>query len=344
MPVNPIESGVGDVFVTAQAALGTPGVAAATTGSRLRLRDGGLRAAKTNAGEEYADGLTWANPVVFTDTIGGAVGSVTSQAQLGTAGRGFAYTAGVDVVTGAPSDYTHTIALGTAQPTLLTFWQKTGVAVGPTKFEWSDAKVSKLAWTCSQDNKVAHQAWDVLALTANTFRDTLPTLADEGTDPLLWTEGAAEYKIDTVSVPEINEETLELDTKLDVHRGDQSKPVCFVGAKGEAMSTFGAIVTDGTLPHLYNALFGTTTPADGTQVSATPTFIAMNSKYVRSAVRSIEIQRPKVEVKPDDFEVYPRAEGGAIPITFGGRCLKSGATAQVTVIAKTGDSASYVTP
>ena len=45
---------------------------------------------------------------------------------------------------------------------------------------------------------------------------------------------------------------------------------------------------------------------------------------------------------PDDFEIFPKAEGGKIPVTFGGEALKDGSTAQLTVIAKTADSAAYV--
>jgi hypothetical protein len=68
--------------------------------------------------------------------------------------------------------------------------------------------------------------------------------------------------------------------------------------------------------------------------------IALESTYTRTSVRSLKITTGKVVVDPQDFEVGPKAEGGKIPITFGGRCLASGGSV-LSVVAKTGDATTY---
>ena len=79
---------------------------------------------------------------------------------------------------------------------------------------------------------------------------------------------------------------------------------------------------------------------DGLAVNSLVNSVALDSTYTRSAVRSLQITTPKVVVDPADFVIGPKAEGGAIPVSFGGRCLDSSGI--ITVIAKTGDSAAYV--
>lgn len=342
MPVNAIEAGVGDIWQVKQAALGTIEPTATAARHLRKVGDGALSAAKTYGSEEWADGERFGSPSMFVDTIGGEVGTVTAQAQIETAGFMFAQIIGVDTVTGLTPDFTHTISSGTANGPYQTIRQKAGVAVGPWRNAFWDAKVNSLAFNCSQDDKVAKIEQGIMALKAATWQTADPAATDSGTDPFDWNEAKGAHTIDAVVLEEIDGETLEINSNLDVHRGDAAAPVAFIPGKGEITTANTAIVTNNTIDRMKTVLYGTTTPANNQEVSTTVNYVAIESTYTRTAVRSLKITRPRVAVNPEDFEVSPRAEGGKIEVTFGGRCLKSGASAAVTVVAKTGDAASYV--
>jgi hypothetical protein len=342
MAVNAIEAVTGDVWQVKQTTLGTIQIPTDTGMQHLRkVGDGALKAAKTYGSEEWVDGKSWGSPGMFVDSIGGDCGDVECQAQITSAGFAFAQIVGVDVVTGTGPDYTHTIASGVVQGPYQTFRQKVGNAVGPFRQSFFDAKVNKLTFNVGQDQKVMHLAQNVWALKAANWFTTDPSKTDDGTDPYNWAEGVGAHTIDAVAFAEVDGETLEMDRKLDVHRGDSPAPVCFIYGKGEITRSFSALVTDNTLAVIKNTLYGTTSPTDGMAVSSTVNTVALVSTYTRTATRSLQITTGKVVVDPADFEIGPRAEGGKIPVAFGGRCLESSGVI-LTVVAKTADATAYV--
>jgi hypothetical protein len=342
MAVNAIESVSGDVWQAKQTTLGTiqPTSEAATQHLR-KVGDGALKAAKVYGSEEWVDGKTWGNPGMFVDSVGGDVGDIECQGQITGSGFLFAQILGGDTVTGTTPDYTHTMASGAAHGPLQTIRQKVGAAIGPYRNSFWDAKVNRLTFNCGQDQKVMRLTQNIWALKAAYWGTSDPTVTDDGTDPYNWAEGVGAHKIDTVVFNEIDGQTLTLDRHLDVHRGDSPAPVCFIPGKGEVMNSYSALVTDNTLPVIKKTLYGTTSPSDGDAVGSAVNTIAMESTYTRSAVRSLKISTGKVVVDPQDFEIGPRAEGGKIPVAFGGRCLESGGVI-ITVVAKTGDATAYV--
>lgn len=342
MSVSPIEAGQGAVWRSKQTTLGTKTASNAATMQRLRLvGDGGFKAAKVVGSEEYVDGLSFGSPAQFIDQIGGEVGSITYQAQPETAGYAFAQIIGVDVVTGSSPDYTHTIASGNTNGALQTYYQEAGVST-PVKQVFYDALINKLTWSAGQDNKTAHIQEDVMSLNAAEWYTTSPTAADSGSDPFNWNEVTAEVKINGTALEEADGDTLDIDRKLDVHRGDSAAPACFIYGKGEISRSISAVATNNTIPLIKEAVYGTATPTAGDGVDTAPSYVEIASKYTRSAERSLEIINPKVSINPGDFEVFPKAEGGKIPVTFSGMCLKDGSDAALTVVAKTADSAAYV--
>lgn len=342
MTVNAIESVTGHVWQVKQSTLGTIQAPTDTATQHLRLvGDTALKAAKTYGSEEWVDGKSWGNPGMFVDSVGGEVGSLSSQGQISGGGFLFAQIVGVDVVTGTTPDYTHTIASGTAQGALQTYRQKVGNAVGPWRNSFFDARIGKLTLNIGQDQKVMRFTQDVWALKAASWFTTDPTVTDDGTDPYNWAEGASAHTIGGTPFTEIDGETLELDRHLDVFRGDNPAPVAYIFGKGEITRSFSALVTDNTIPVIQNALYGTTSMTDGLAVSSTVNTIALVSTYTRTAARSLAITTGKVVVDPTDFEIAPHAEGGPIPIAFGGRCLESSGVI-ITVVAKTGDATAYV--
>lgn len=341
-PVNAIESVSGDVWQVKQTALGTIELPSATTTKHLRkVGEGALKAAKTYGSEEWVDGKTWGNPGMFVDTIGGDVGDIETQGQITNSGFQFAQIIGADVVTGASVDYTHTMATGAAHGPYQTIRQKVGASIGPYRNSFFDAKINRLTMNIGQDQKIMRITQNVWALKAANWYTTDPTAVDDGTDPYNWSEGYNLHTIGGTVFNEIDGETLELNRNLDVFRGDSPAPVTFIPGKGEVMRTFSALVSDNTIPVIQQALYGTTTMSDGLAINNAVNTIAMDSTYQRTATRSLKITTGKVVVDPQDFEIGPRAEGGAIPVTFGGRALESSGVI-LTVVAKTADSAAYV--
>lgn len=339
---NAIESNVGHLWKANQATPGTvePNASDAQVHLRKSTEDS-LKAAKTYGSEEWVDGASWGSPGMYVDTVGGDCGSIAYQAQIETAGRGFASIIGVDVVTGTTPDFTHTITTSTASGANLTYRQTVGAVVGPWRNSFYDARVNKFTWTAGQQQNVARITENVFAMKAANWITAEPTAVDSGTDPFNWNDVTGSVTIDSITLPEVESETLELDRKLDVHRGDSAAPICFIPGKGEINRSMAALVTDTDIPLIKKILYGTATPTDGQAVSNTVTSVPMSSKYTRSATRSLQIDSGKIVPDPSDFEIGARPEGGKVPIAFGGRALMS-AGAILTVIAKTGDEDPYV--
>ena len=338
-----IEAGLGHVWQAKQTTLGTIQPSNDSGMKHLRVTgDKALKAAKEHGSEEWVDGLAWGSPGVYVNTVGGEVGDLEFQAQPETSGFTFAQAIGADTVTGSGDPYTHTIATGSAAAATQTIYQKAGSSVGPWRNSFFDARINKLTWNCGKDQHTAHITESILAMKSAQWFGTDPTATDSGSDGFQWSEVTGDVTIDSTALPEVEGETLELDRKDSVHYGDGIAPVCFVAGKGEITRTFSAIVTDGTLPILKNALYGTTSPSNGTALSNAVQYVELETVYTRAADRTLTITTPKVELKAADFEIGPRAEGGKIQVAFGGRCLKDGSTAALTVVALTGDSAAYV--
>lgn len=340
MPVTPTESNVGTLVQGKQTALGTKLATNAAALRRMRLREGGLKPLKEVGYEPYVDGSTFPDPTPYATRIGGEVGDVTVQAQIETGGFLFAQLIGVDVVTGTNPDFTHTMSTGNLLGAYQTIYQEMGNTQKVTLGFW-DALISKGTWRIGQDQMVAHFTETIRAMQAGTWSTSSPTAADSGTDPFLWSEVTGAALIDGVAYGEINGETLEVDRKLDDYLGDAIAPCCFVPTAGEITRSVGTIVSNNTLPVLKSALYNTASPSDGTAVSATIKHVSLSTKFTRTAARSLQIDTGKVVVDIGDLDLAPSPDGGAKPLTIGGRCRPTAGTA-LTVIAKTGDSASYV--
>lgn len=342
MANTPIESGIGNIWFAKQAALGTIATPNAASTIKPRWASGALKANKQLGSETYIDGNRFDSPATYVDNVAGEVGSVVVQAQPETAGVFCAWILGVDTVTGGSDPYTHTItSAGTTGPNL-TIRQKVGVAVGPVQQSYWDAKIAKLTLECGQDQKTMHLTPEIQSLKAAEIFGTAPVAVEATTDPFYWTEINGQITLDAVGTSECHGETLEIDTKMTPYKGDNINPFALIEGKGDISRSVKTILTDDTLANYYQALYGqTTSPASGGSVAATVYYAAIVTKYVKSATRTLQITTPKVAVKPDDMQVAPLPEGGIIELIIGGMCLKSGATAALTVVALTGDSGAY---
>ena len=101
-----------------------------------------------------------------------------------------------------------------------------------------------------------------MALVAGEWRD-VPTAADSGSDPFNWNEVTTEVKINGTAFPEADGDSVEVDCKLDVHRGDSAAPACFIYGKGTINRTISAVVTADTLPEIKTIIYGSATPSAG---------------------------------------------------------------------------------
>lgn len=338
-----IESGIGTLNYGKQAAKGTKAVAATTTVGydRPNWFDGVLKSGKGYGEEPFIDGQRFASPAVYTDKLGGDVGELTVQVQPENAGLYAAQILGVDTVTGSADPWTHTITSAGTSGAWGTWWLAVGSAVGPEKAVYWDTKIGKLMLQVGRDQKTMHYALSIMALKPAEVFTTSPAKAAVTTDPYLWTEVTGAVTFDGTVDSEANEETLEIDTGMDGYWGDDIFPAQLIEKKGTIVRTISSIITDATLLKYRKAIYATTTPTAGTLPVKDVFYAAASTVYTRSATRTMTITTPRVAVRPDDMEVGARREGGEIPIQFGGSCLKSGATAALTIVVLSGESGSY---
>lgn len=338
-----IESGIGALNYGRQSAKGTIATAATVTVGydRPKWFDGVLSAKKTLGEEPYIDGQRFASPTVYTDRVGGAVGTLTLQVQPENAGLYPAQILGVDTVTGSADPWTHTITSAGTSGAWGTWWQSVGSAVGPEKGLYSDSKIAKLVLTVGREQKTMHYALDIASLNPGQVYSTAPAKAEVTSDPYLWTEVQGAVTFDGTVDSEASEEALEVDTGIEPYWGDDIRPSQLVERKGTIVRTIRSIVTDATLLKYRKAVYNNTAPAVGDRPIKDVFYAAARTVYTRSATRTMTIDTPRIAVRPEDMELGALREGGEIPISFGGACLKSGATAAVTVTVLSAESSSY---
>ncbi len=338
-----IESGIGGVNYGKQTAKGTIATAATTTVGydKPKLADGQLSAKSITGSEEYVDGNRFGSPTNYVDTVGGLVGTLTIQPQPENAALNFAQILGVDTVTGSSDPYTHTITSAGTSGAWGTWWQKVGASVGPMRHLYSDSKTAKLMWVCGDKQRVAHQALDIMSCNPSQVFETDPAKTENPSDPFYFVDTAGAIEFDGVNLPEVNEETLEIDTGLEPFYGNSQTPIHLIEKKGTIVSTVKTIVTSATVPLFNKAIFGEASPALGAKPTKLVYYAVLKTVYTKSSTRKLTIERPRVAVKADEMAVGPQKEGGPMDIAFGGQCLKEGATPALTIIGLTGDATAY---
>lgn len=340
-----IETGIGQVNYGKQAAKGTIAVAATTTVgyNRIKHTGGGFRTGKVLSSEEYSDGNRFGSPSVFTNYVGGAVGTVTLQAQPENIGLYYAQILGSDVVTGAGDPYTHTITPSNNGGAWGTWWQKLGSAVGPEREAYWDSKISKLTQNSPRDRNVVHLEIDIAALKAAQVFTTDPAKTEDSSDPYLLTEASGALTFDGTVISEVSDSIVEVDTGIEPYYGDALAPLQLVESKGTISWSLGSMVTDDTLAKYRKAIWNTATPSAGDVPVKDVFFAVVSQAFTRSATRTATISTPKLAVDPANFEeMAPLPEGGVKELQLGGRCLKNGSTPPLSVVVLSGDATAYV--
>lgn len=340
-----IESGIGAVNYGRQTAKGTIATAATTTVgyNRLKHAGGGFKSGKALGKQEYSDGNRFGSPSVFVNYVGGNVGAVTLQAQPENIGLFYAQILGADVVTGASDPYTHTITPSNNGGAWGTWWQKLGSAVGPEREAFWDSKIKKLVQSSPRDRNVVNLELDVACLKAAEVFTTDPAKAEDSSDPYLLTEASGALTFDGTVVQEIEDSIVEIDTAMEPFYGDDEEPLQLIEGKGGINRSISAIVTDDLLGKYRKALYNSATPSAGTRPGTVVFAPSVTQVFTRSATRTATIATPKVTIEPSDFdEMAPMVDGGKRAIKFGGQCVKSGASPQITVTVLSGDATAYV--
>src|SRR4051812_34984590 len=229
-----IESGIGTLNYGKQPTKGTKATAATTTVgyNQPKLFDGDLSAKKTLGSEEYVDGSRFASPSIFTDKIGGAVGSPVIQPQPENAGLFWAQVLASDTVTGGADPWTHTITSAGTTGAWGSWWEKTGVAVGPNRELYWDSKISKLTHECGQEQKVMHQSLAIAALVPAEVYVTDPAKTQDTSDPFIWPEMSGTMNFDSTVLTDVSGEVVEVDTGLEPWWGDGVLPAQLIEKKG----------------------------------------------------------------------------------------------------------------
>lgn len=333
-----LDSGTGNLWYTKQGAKGTKATPGVTVlDSKPKWFDGQLDVNAVDGMEEYTDGNRWGSPSVYRDNVLGDLGSLTIQAQPYTASLFLAQLCGKDSVSGATDPYTHTITSAGTAGAYGTWWQKTGENVGPLREAFYDTKIGKLTMTCSEKQNPMHFELGILGLNMETFLVD-PTQTENTDDPFYFPEstvtGTSQVVVDGMTLSEVNEEVLELDTGMEAWTGNDIKPNQLVEKKGTIVRAIKGIVTNETLKKYSKAVYGS--EAAITEAGKTPANKALTAviknKYEKSASRSITIENPKVEIDPKNMKIGAQREGGPVAIEFGGQCLKEGATPAFTAI------------
>jgi hypothetical protein len=339
-----IESGVGTINYVPQSAKGSVPTAASTAvgTNRPKAANGTeLKPNKRGDSEEYVDGNAWGSPSQYTVGTGGQVGQVVIQPQPENAPLFLAQLVATDVVTGAGDPYTHTITTGATSGKYGGWYQKTGSVIGPARQLYWDSKIGKLTWECGQEQYTAHMTMEIMALKPSQAFATDPAKTEDTSDPYLWSESDGQVVFDATTLGDVNGEVFEFDTGMEAYWGNSMEPAQLVAKKGIITRTLKTVVTDDTLLKFNKAVYNNTAPSAGDRPVKDVFYASIVNKYARSATRYFQITTPRVAIKADDLAVGPRAEGGTVPIEFGGQCLKSGATPAATIVALTGDATSY---
>lgn len=344
MSVQGIESPVGGVW---QAQQTTPGrLESSTSRAVRRLRKAGsdgLRAAVTTSSEEYVDGRVFGSPNLYTSRIGGEVGEITVQGQLDVIGFQLALLLGEDIVTGVADPYTHTISSGTASPLDQTIWQSVGRDVGPVQQAFYDARCSKWRLTGSSDEQqqTLHAISTIIALNAAEWA-AMPTVRDSGQDPIRFPQGVT--TVAGVPLAEMRSTTLDIDSGLSTIPGQDVRPVGWdTSSKGTIVHTADGVVTNQTLPVLLRAMYGNATPSVGDKIVQQVTTIALVQRYVVEAGRrEMTISTPRTLLEVGDVMLSPRAEGGTVDLTFGGRAQEDGTGTILTATIRSAVADPYV--
>jgi len=302
---------------------------------------------KETANQDFMDGSVIANAQTYVKQVGGVVGGFSCLAQPDVVGRLLAIMFNDDTVSGTNPNYEHLITSDGDFDTWATLFQRLGDGTHSMLQAFGDIKMQNVQLTFGggQDGGAMIQVSDALSINAGEYKATEPTAAVSSTDKAVeWANVEGTIDINGSTITTVNGESLLLNREYDIKTGDSPYIKSLIGKKGVITRSFDTYLSEETLPILKNALYGTTTPSAGDEITANVVEISAETTYTTEANRFITISTPKILVNVQDMvgELKGDVDGGSIDMTIGGICVTDGTDPAVSVTVGSAVSVAFI--
>jgi hypothetical protein len=320
------------IFWSSQTAKGTPATTAAKKG---RWVGGNVGGNVTMAEEPYADGSRFNSSVQFADQLQGG-GAPGIQGQSGTLAHLLWAFLGTETVTGT-GPYVHTVTPSGVSK-YMTWWTSVGSSVA-TKRRHNDCRPQQVVIAGATDQKVVRLTPTLISLDPDEIVATDPVKTDDGTVPMLYTEGSASYTINGTVYSGHSAFTITLSDALTAVYGDSVHAFDVANGLG-AVTLDASLYLDSAGQALVNTLkYGTASPSTGAKPQqAAPSVGTYSFNLARGATEAFGVTFAGVTWSiPDEPE--PSPQGGTPVISLTGRATVVASNPIVSFQVKNADAA-----
>jgi hypothetical protein len=315
--VAAIEANVEGVWFAKQSAKGSPATAPSTagTGKRIRKVGGDLNVNRDDASEAFSDGNRFSTASDFVNAIRGE-GAPVAQGQSGV----LAYLAylmlGQETVTGSSAPYTHVATPNTAGSFWSTWWKRVGSSVVQRQ-KFNDCKLVSLRIEGSSASKVLHVTPTFVSLDAGEVFTADPTLVDDGTDPLLYTEAVGTFTIDGQVVKGHSAFAVVISDSVTPWYGDDVTAEDVVYGQGTiSIEGVTLLVNQAGKDQYDRIVYGTTSPPAGTKpIKKIGALGSYSFDVARGTSEEFKVEIPGVHWHPD-VAIAGNPSGGAVELAL----------------------------
>lgn len=321
------------VWLAKQTAKGTPATTAIKKGRKVT---GNFGVDVNYGSENYSDGARFNSASDFVDNITGS-GSAGLQGQSGV----LAYTSylmlGAETVTGT-GPYVHTITPG-ATSFWTTVWKSLGSGSPVVRQRFNDCRITSLVIEGSSGQKVIRVTPTVMSLDPAEIVATDPVKADDGTEPLLYTEAEGTFTLGGTVIPGHSAFQMTITDELNPYYGDSVVPMELVTGRGAINFNCTILADVAGLGELYKTYYGTATPSTGAKPAHTvPALGSYTFNATRGSTEQFQVTFAGLRLAPPDFPAGTPA-GGAAELQFTGGGRISGSSPMVSIVVKNADPA-----
>jgi len=322
-----VERNTAAIWVSGQTAKGT---AATTAVKKGRLVSGSLNPNIAYGSEDYTDGQRFSSASDYVDTISGE-GSAVLQGQSGLLAYLSYLMLGSEVVTGA-GPYEH-VATPAGSSKWVTVWSLVGASLAQRK-RHADCRITSLVIEGSTGAKVVHINPTFRVLDAGEIVATDPVKADDGTEPIIYTEAQGTYTVDGVVMPIHAGFSVTMTDELTEVQGDGVRAVELAPGRGSVglEVTLGAY-NEQAIAQMNKIWYGSPTPAAGTKPqSVVPALGTYEFNATRGSTEQLKIKFYGVRWAPPAAPTGDPGGGAeAMTLSGGGRLVGSNPMIEITV-------------
>lgn len=280
--MSAIEANVEGCWVAKQTAKGSPASAPATISAGMRFRKvgGDMNVARSDGNENYSDGQRFSGAADFVNQIIGN-GAPVVQGQASAISYLAYLFSGQETVTGSAAPYQHVATPNNAGSFWTTWWKRVGQNV-VLRQKFNDCKIQSLRIEGSSGSKALHVTPTFLSLDAGELFTSDPVVADDGSNPLLYTEAEGTFTIDGTVIRGHSSFALVLNDNVQAWWGDSPVPYDVVYGQGQVMIEGVTLIVDAAGLAQYNTIiYGDPSPAAGTKPLTTVPSLGSYSFDVR---------------------------------------------------------------